>query len=84
MRNKKPKGLIITCCECGAKSRPVNPPSPAAPTLTALEVLHKESGWAYQIGFFPMMTGNHSPLCPDCVRAAKENKLQASSAASCE
>lgn len=83
MRKKKVKGLIITCCECGHKSRPVDPPSPAAPELTALEVLHKESGWAYQVGFFSMMSGNYSPLCPDCVRAAKENKLQAASETSC-
>lgn len=72
---KKSKKVIISCCQCKAKSRPVDPPSPAAPILTALKVLHKESGWAYQIGFFAMMSGEHYPLCPACVQATKIKSL---------
>jgi hypothetical protein len=61
------KPVIITCHACGTKSQPVTPRSPAAPILTALEAL-KPLGWAYQIGFFPMLTGDHSPLCPACAK----------------
>lgn len=71
---RKAKTVTVKCCACGKKSRPIVPRSPAAPTLTALEVLHAEDGWAYQIGFFAMMTGDHSPLCPDCVKKAKKAK----------
>lgn len=61
--------IKITCTGCGTKSRPVLPRSPAAPVLTALEELHEESGWAYQVGFFAMLTGEHYPLCPVCAKA---------------
>lgn len=72
MPRKSSKKVIISCCKCKAKSRPVDPPSPAAPVLTALEVLHKESGWAYQVGFFSMLSGEHYPLCPACVKTASD------------
>lgn len=74
----KPKGkksgnmVEVTCCNCGATaSAPAS--SPAAPMLTALEALAKE-GWAYQIGFSTMLTGDHRPLCPKCVKEAKDAK----------
>lgn len=57
----------IRCTNCGAKSRSVLPRSPAAPTLTALEELASE-GWAYQIGYFAMVTGEYYPICPECAR----------------
>lgn len=59
----------ITCRECGyAKSFPFS--SPAAPILTALENAEKE-GWAYQIGFMAMLTGEHYPICPKCRKEVK-------------
>jgi hypothetical protein len=64
------KKIRVACCECGEKSRLVLPRSPAAPVLTALEQLEKE-GWAYQIGFFAMLTGDHRPVCPQCNGGAR-------------
>lgn len=75
MPRKSSKKVIISCCKCKVKSRPVDPPSPAAPVLTALEVLHKESGWAYTVGFFSMLSGEHYPLCPTCALAPDPAQL---------
>lgn len=68
---KRVASVVVACSSCGAKSDPVVPTSPAAPVLTALEQL-KPLGWAYQIGFFSMMTGDYVPLCPKCAASAKE------------
>lgn len=68
------KTVVVTCCSCGKKSQPVKPSSPAAPMLTALEYLHEKEGWAYQIGFFTMLTGDHRPLCPACAKGGHREK----------
>lgn len=67
------KAIRLVCEACGVKSKPVIPTSPAAPVLTALEILHEEEGWSYQIGFFTMLTGDHHPRCKECSQKGEED-----------
>jgi hypothetical protein len=64
VRTKKKATVRVTCKVCGVS---VDAPftSPAAPMLTALEGLESK-GWAYEVGFFSMLTGDHNPRCPEC------------------
>ena len=56
----------VTCWRCG-RTEAFEASSPAAPMLTACERAHKDKGWGFEVGFFAMMTGDHRPVCPQCL-----------------
>lgn len=63
---KVSNAILVRCSRCGrAEKFPAT--SPAAPMLSALEFAETK-GWAYQVGFFSMLTGDHNPVCPECMK----------------
>ena len=68
-RNKVKKATLI-CEKCGARSGTYEVQT-AAPELEACEKAHEKEGWAYNIGFWAMLTG-HTVYCPACSRASPQ------------
>jgi len=69
MRKRAASKGTIKCVGCGEKGTfPIT--SPAAPALSMCEEAAKV-GWGYQIGFFAMMTGDHQPVCPKCIKRTR-------------
>jgi hypothetical protein len=65
MRSKHKTGKL-KCSVCGDTGIFLIT-SPAAPTLSMCEEAAKV-GWSYSIGFSAMMTDDHHPICPDCLK----------------
>lgn len=70
-RTRKMTGTL-TCVGCG-KKQSFRITSPAAPTLSMCEEAEKV-GWSYSIGFFAMLTDDHTPRCPACTKGLSHDR----------